>query len=530
MATRAQDSWHRDPAQQAFIDAHTCRLASALPSLDDPDVSRPSQLIRLLLALLVIAAVVFLASSLLSLADTTLSVWQRLEQMPAVLRWLFLLLLAATVAGGAWLLWKLLKPAKPRDARVDAIDREGIERRVESLGDHAAAAREELQELDRRRQQQAIYVALFGRISSGKTSLLRALAGDGSTDGEAIAVTGGSTRRVRHVEGELADGRKLVLADVPGTEEVDDAQHAALARAEADRAHVLLYVCDGEPTRSEDLDLRAVAAFGKPLLLVLNKADRYDDTELAQLRNALAKRYDGVARQVVIASAGHRETLRRVDDGGIESSIERDQPPRVERLITALQTVASQPLDQLEPAREAAVLASVDQRLDAAEQAQRQERSEAAIRRYTRRAMVGAMAAIAPGSDLIIQGALATALARELAGIHGIPVRDVDLDDFLTRAGGLLRTSTSLVLAVAGNALKAFPGFGTLGGGLLHAVAYGLIFHSLGHALAASFADLKRFDRQATLDAFQQGLKRPDPDTVVQLARIARDVLQEDKP
>ena len=197
-------------------------------------MTRPSHWIRILLALLVIAGVVFIASSLLTLADTTLSVWQRLEQLPAVLRWFFLLLLGATLVGGSWLLWKLLKPSTPRDARVERIDRESIEQRVESLGDHAAAAREELSELDRRRQQGALYVALFGRISSGKTSLLRALAGE-DTRADAIAVTGGSTTRVRHVEGELANGRKLVLADVPGTEEVDDQRHAAMAKAEGDR-------------------------------------------------------------------------------------------------------------------------------------------------------------------------------------------------------------------------------------------------------------------------------------------------------
>ena len=36
-----------------------------------------------------------------------------------------------------------------------------------------------------------------------------------------------------------------------------------------------------------------------------------------------------------------------------------------------------------------------------------------------------------------------------------------------------------IVLAVAGNALKAFPGLGTLGGGVLHAFAYALIFDSM---------------------------------------------------
>ena len=40
-----------------------------------------------------------------------------------------------------------------------------------------------------------------------------------------------------------------------------------------------------------------------------------------------------------------------------------------------------------------------------------------------------------------------------------------------------------LSLAVAGNGLKAFPGVGTVAGGLVHAVAYGLIFDALGRSL-----------------------------------------------
>ncbi len=57
-----------------------------------------------------------------------------------------------------------------------------------------------------------------------------------------------------------------------------------------------------------------------------------------------------------------------------------------------------------------------------------------------------------------------------------------------------MRTSTSLVLAIAGNALKAFPGLGTLGGGVLHAIAYGLIFDSLGRAVAQTLRDQRSLD------------------------------------
>ena len=45
-----------------------------------------------------------------------------------------------------------------------------------------------------------------------------------------------------------------------------------------------------------------------------------------------------------------------------------------------------------------------------------------------------------------------------------------------------------LTLAIAGNALKAFPGVGTISGGVVHAVAYGMIFDSLGRAAAQTMA------------------------------------------
>lgn len=121
--------------------------------------------------------------------------------------------------------------------------------------------------------------------------------------------------------------------------------------------------------------------------------------------------------------------------------------------------------------------------------------------------MVGALAAVAPGSDLVIQGALATGLVRGTAAIHEVPVRQIDIDALVARATGTLRTTTAVVLAIAGNAAKAFPGIGTLGGGLAHAVAYGMIFDSLGRAVAATLAESGRLDAQAAVEAFADTLR-----------------------
>ena len=62
-------------------------------------------------------------------------------------------------------------------------------------------------------------------------------------------------------------------------------------------------------------------------------------------------------------------------------------------------------------------------------------------------------------------------------------MRQLDIDKLLNFSGGQMKKSTPLILAVAGNGMKAFPGIGTITGGLTHAVAYGLIFDALGHAV-----------------------------------------------
>ena len=70
-------------------------------------------------------------------------------------------------------------------------------------------------------------------------------------------------------------------------------------------------------------------------------------------------------------------------------------------------------------------------------------------------------------------------MIKDLSRLYDIPVRKVDLDLLLELIQKRVRKQTPLLLAVAGNALKAFPGVGTVAGGLLHAVVYGFLFDAL---------------------------------------------------
>lgn len=482
---------------------------------------RPSQPLRYLVAIALAVGVAMLLLTLLRATDAALSVWQRLQDWPLPIRYgaatLFALLLMLAVYG----VWRLLRQSRPRTPKAAVLDRSAIEDRIERLppdDEGAAAARAELRELDARRSAQQVQVCLFGQVSTGKSSLLHALAPHAMPR---IGVTGGTTTRVERHQGRLPDGRTLEISDVPGSLEAGDVEHLAIARAEAARCHAVLYVVDSDLTRAQQTELATLAGFGRPIVIVLNKRDRYDDAE----RSALLARLKQYARSfnaaVATTNAGYEEDVVREFPDGSRDTARREVPAQIAELQRLLQRINETGVEVLEPGREAALLSHVDEQLAQAERQTRQTRSKAAIDKYTRRAVLGALAAVAPGTDLVIQGALATALTRELCSIHGLSARDVDVDDLLSRAGGLLRTSASVMLAVIGNALKAFPGAGTLGGGIVHAVAYGLIFDSLGHALAQTLEHTGLIDRDATLQSFRERLATPSTERLLALARMA---------
>jgi len=61
-------------------------------------------------------------------------------------------------------------------------------------------------------------------------------------------------------------------------------------------------------------------------------------------------------------------------------------------------------------------------------------------------------------------------------------------------------------MAIVGNALKAFPGIGTLAGGVLHAVAYGYLFNALGRGIAGSLESRGELHPMQAADLFEEQL------------------------
>ena len=190
-------------------------------------------------------------------------------------------------------------------------------------------------------------------------------------------------------------------------------------------------------------------------------------------------------------------------------------------MINAIEQVISGNEAALHRFRDAGFLQLAESKLQTASNTFNQDQAKDIIQKHTHKAIVGALASVAPGSDLVIQGTIGTQLVRALCQLYQVEVNQLQIDQVLKATGGKLKTSTSLLLAISGNALKAFPGIGTAAGGIMHAVAYGLIFNSLGQAINHTLTQQGRLDTELTQQSFEDILVGSSHSLAKDLAKMA---------
>jgi GTP-binding protein EngB required for normal cell division len=441
----------------------------------------------------VLAVVVAISAFLLLLfiffaTRSVLDIWARMQLLPEGIFYTYMGLIAAFVMGTIWLIYRLLKPSK---YALDEDNNEITEESVLSEIDHAEKVgmdtrelRRELETLQARKDTGTIYVALFGNVSTGKSSIIKTLLPDADID---INVRGGSTQDISQYTWKSISGDQLVLTDLPGRNEASGTLDE-LASDEAVRAQVVIYVTDSDLSRTQFDDIQELLSFGKPLIVTLNKSDRYNDEEQDLLKQRFAERmatvegYKHTARLVFVQSGGEEEVIK-IDKEGNETPFIRPRKAHIAELADALQREIDGHSELLEKLRDASVFVLVKQKLDAEKVEYRQVEADRIIKSSTKKAIVGAMASVSPGADIVVQGYLGTRMVKDLCELYNSPVKQLDIDKFLDFSQGQMKKSIPLILAVAGNGLKAFPGVGTVAGGLVHAVAYGMIFDALGNSV-----------------------------------------------
>jgi len=486
---------------------------------------------RLFLAAAVLVGMLVLLAVMLSGVQFGLSLWEQLQTAPGWLVALIAAISGLVLGFGLWLSWRIVRPARTGTGKAAAapLTEAGLQAHMEAAaaaGVDVETARRELEELARRRQLESIHLALFGEISSGKSSLINALLPGAGVETDVI---GGTTTGIQHYHWQRESGDEVVLVDVPGLNQMER-EYDRMAMEEAQRAHVVIFVCDGDLTRDEYQALQPLLELKKPLIVAFNKLDRYSDDDRQLIRQHLVDRFAS-ERQVSVVGIATRPTRRvtRVGPDGVEREEDQVLPPQIDELRAAVQSALDSNMTLLERLRDTAVFELTAHKLDQAKADHRARASADLVKTYTRRAVAGGLAAISPGTDILIQGYLGTRMVKSLCELYEVPVREIELQKLLNLSQKQVRTALPLLLAVAGNAAKAFPGVGTLAGGLMHAVAYGLIFDALGRAVTRTLETRGELRPTPASLSFRDNLVTDVESRARKLLRLALDIRSEQR-
>ena len=281
---------------------------------------------------------------------------------------------------------------------------------------------DEIERLAEKLRREEIHVAVFGRVGTGKSSLLNALIGESLFSASPLH---GETSSAHQAHWQAVEHGRVELIDTPGIDELDGETRAQLAERVARRADILLMVCEGDLTRVEFNALETLARRGRPLLLVLNKADRYTQNELQLLLERLRERCADLlpAQHVISAAADPRpQTLVRIEPSGREVEESRARPADVSALRALLWSILEREGKTLAALNAALFAAELDGTVAQRIVEARRDVAERIIRNYCLTKGVAVAANPIPVADLLAAASIDIALVLHLGEVYGFKI------------------------------------------------------------------------------------------------------------
>jgi len=428
--------------------------------------------------------------------------------------------------------------AKPESAPQPATERGGEA--------HLALARESLRELleDRRVPQEVrealaddyaevesmlqrleqgdVHIVAFGRVSVGKSALLNALLGEARFSTSPLH---GETRRAQSGRWEAYRDGGIYLVDTPGINEVDGEARERLASEVASRADLVLFIVDGDLTESEVAALRSLAEANRPIILVLNKIDRYRQGEREALFKSLRSHTAGVVdpRNILGAAADPAEQLViQVDAAGNERESLRRPPPEVAALKAHLWDTLANEGKTLAALNASLFAGSLTDQVGRKILAARRQLGQKVIRTYSVAKGVAVAFNPVPVTDLVAAAVVDVSLVVHLSRLYGLPLSRSEAGDLVKTIGGqmLLLMGTVWAVHLISSALK----LGTTGlsavvtGGAQGAVAY-YSTYVVGQAAERYLAHGKSWGEAGPKYVVREILDSLDRDSIIDQAK-----------
>ena len=286
-----------------------------------------------------------------------------------------------------------------------------------------------------------LHIAVFGRVSVGKSSVLNALLGKETFS---VSILHGETKTEGIAEWQEVDAGGVYLIDTPGINEIDGEQREKLAHEVANRSDLLLFVVDSDLTDVELNALKIVANTKRPIILVVNKADQYNEDEILQLRTIIRKRVTGIIAPeniVFTAASPSKQTVIYVDDDGNENETIRQRPIDIINLKSRLWDIIESEGKTLSALNASLFAGNLSEQLGEKLLATRKEVGEETIHMYC----IGKGVAVAlnpiPIADLLAAAAIDVSMVIHLSRIYGLPMSK-------SEAGDLIKTIAAQMLVL----------------------------------------------------------------------------------
>ncbi|QQS55793.1 MAG: GTP-binding protein [Candidatus Competibacteraceae bacterium] len=397
----------------------------------------------------------------------------------------------------------------------------------------AALAEEyrQLQVLLEKIEQGHIHIAVFGRVSVGKSALLNALLGETRFSTSPLH---GETTRATHARWQEYDAGGVFLIDTPGINEVSGEAREQLAHDVASRSDLVMFVVDGDITDTELKALRQVKGVAQRLVLVLNKIDRYTPTDRELLLETLRRRSVGLIQPrdiLTVAAQPAERIVILVDAEGNETETRRRPTADVTVLRERIWDILKAEGKTMAALNAGLFAGRFSDRLSREIVAIRRDLADKVVRKYCLAKGVAVALNPIPIADILAAVATDAAMVVHLGRVYGLPINRVE-------AGALLKTiftqlvflmGTVWVMNLAAAALKGISlGLSTVvTAGAQGAVAwYGT--YVVGRAAEQYFAQGKSWGEGGPKRVVQDILDSLDRESL--LAQARDDILARLKP
>ena len=367
-----------------------------------------------------------------------------------------------------------------------------------------------------------LHISAFGRVSTGKSSLLNALIGEQRFS---VSPIHGETRYSDIEAWDEVDAGGVFLIDTPGLDEAGGEDRESLAKEVAARSDLVVFVIDGDITDTELYALKAAIAEGRPILLALNKSDLYTSSELDALLASVRDKTSGVIDPnfvIAVAAQPRAQMIVESDEHGNERESLRQRDPDIETLRLKLWEILEAEGKTLAALNASLFASDLSDQVGRRILAARQELGEKLVRTYCVAKGVAVACNPIPVADLFAAAFIDVGMVVHLSKVYDLPLNKQEAGSIvkviMVESAALM--GTVWALHFVSSALKV----GTIGlSTILTAGAQGAIaYYStylVGQAAAEYLAKGKSWGEGGPKLVVKQILDSLDRDTVLHDAK-----------